>query len=57
MGVEAATMVKEKAWKQAVVYRQGQVTRAPISDLMKDPRLVPTNHEWVQKAQSLGIFI
>lgn len=57
MGVEAATMVKEKAWKQAVVYRQGQVTRAPISDLMKDPRLVPTNHEWVQKAQSLGMFI
>lgn len=57
MGVEAAKMVTENAWKQAVVYRQGQVTRAPISDLMKDPRLVPPNHEWVQKAQALGIFI
>jgi hypothetical protein len=50
-------MVFEQAWKQAVVYRKGQVTRAPISDLMKEPRLVPTEHEWIQKAKSLGIFI
>ncbi len=57
MGVEAANMVFEQAWKQAVVYRKGQVTRAPISDLMKEPRLVPTEHEWIQKAKSLGIFI
>lgn len=57
MGVEAAKMVFEKAWNQAVVYRDGQVTRAPISDLMKPPKLVATDHKWVKLAQSLGIFI
>jgi 6-phosphofructokinase 1 len=57
MGVEAAQMVFENAWKKAVVYRQGKVCRAPIGDLMQEPRLVPTDHEWVEKAKALGIFI
>ena len=35
MGVEAARLALEGAWGQAVVFRQGKVTRAPITDLMK----------------------
>lgn len=57
MGVEAAKMVLEKTWNQAVVYRNGHVTRAPISDLMQPPRLVDKDHRWVRLAQAQGIFI
>jgi len=57
MGVEAANMALEKAWGQAVVYRQGRVTRAPLTDLMQPPRLIDPDHRWVQAAQRLGIFI
>ena len=57
MGVEVARMVKEGDWNKAVVYRDGQVTRAPLSDLMKPARLVSADHRWVTVAQSLGIFI
>jgi ATP-dependent phosphofructokinase / diphosphate-dependent phosphofructokinase len=57
MGVEVGRMVDEGDWNKAVVYRQGQVTRAPISDLMKPARLVKSDHRWVQLAQALKIFI
>jgi 6-phosphofructokinase len=57
MGVEAAKMALEKNWGQAVVYRNGRITRAPLSDLMKPARLVDTDHRWVKYAQDLGIFI
>lgn len=57
MGVEAAAMVREGAWNQAVVYRKGQVQRAPLADVMKPARLVDPNHRWVQMAQMLGMFI
>ena len=57
MGVEAAKLVLAEKWNQAVVYRNGQIQTAPINDLMKSPRLVPSEHEWVLKAKSLGIFI
>lgn len=57
MGVEISRMVLENAWGQAVVVRGGVVTRAPLSDLMKPPRLVDSEHRWVKIAQSLGIFI
>ena len=57
MGVEAARMALEGAWGQAVVYRQGRVQRAPITDLMQPPRLVDLDHRWVKQAQGLGIFI
>lgn len=57
MGVEAARMVIENQWNQAVVYREGRIKRAPIQDLMKPARLVDPNHRWVQLAQSVGIFI
>lgn len=57
MGVEVARMAQEGAWGQAVVYRQGQVARAPLTDLMQPPRLVPPDHRWVKLAQAVGIFI
>lgn len=57
MGVEAARMCLEGAWGQAVVYRKGQVTRAPLADLMQPARLVEPDHRWVRQAQALGIFI
>lgn len=57
MGVEVARMVKEDDWNQAVVYRNGHVTRAPLTDLMQPARLVSADHRWVTVAQSLGIFI
>lgn len=57
MGIEVSKMVVEGDWNKAVVYRCGQVTRAPISDLMQPARLVTPDHRWVQMAQTLGIFI
>ncbi|RYZ66336.1 MAG: ATP-dependent 6-phosphofructokinase, partial [Proteobacteria bacterium] len=57
MGVEVSKMVRESDWNKAVVYRNGQVTRAPLAELMKPARLVEPNHRWVQHAQALGIFI
>lgn len=57
MGVEVARMVAENDWNKAVVYRDGKVTRAPLSDIMKPARLVTTEHRWVQLAQALDIFI
>jgi len=57
MGYEVARMVKENDWNKAVVYRDGQVTRAPLTDLMKPARLVTHDHKWVQVAQAMGIFI
>jgi 6-phosphofructokinase len=57
MGVEAARMALEGQWGQAVVYRQGRVSRAPLQDLMRPPKLVDHDHRWVQCAETLGIFI
>lgn len=57
MGVEAARMVADQAWNQAVVYRDGKIQRAPIQDLMQPPRLVEREHRWVQLAQAVGVFI
>lgn len=57
MGVEVARMVVENDWGKAVVVRDGLVTRAPLSDIMKPPRLVEPNHRWVKLAEALGIFI
>jgi ATP-dependent phosphofructokinase / diphosphate-dependent phosphofructokinase len=57
MGLEAVKLVVEKAWGQAVVYRHGIVTRAPVEDLMKPARLVPKDHRWIKMAEGLGLFI
>jgi 6-phosphofructokinase len=57
MGYEVTQMVRENDWNKAVVYRDGQVTRAPLTDLMKPARLVTPDHKWVKVAQSMGLFI
>lgn len=57
MGVEAARMCLDGSWGQAVVYREGRIKRAPITDLMAPARLVEPDHRWVKQAQALGIFI
>ncbi|HVK61888.1 MAG TPA: ATP-dependent 6-phosphofructokinase [Bdellovibrionales bacterium] len=57
MGVEVSRMVADSDWGKAVVYREGRIKRAPISDLMKPPKLVAPDHRFVQLAQALGIFI
>jgi 6-phosphofructokinase len=57
MGTEVARMVNEDDWNKAVVYRNGMITRAPLSDIMKPARLVDPDHRWVRWAQDLQIFI
>jgi 6-phosphofructokinase 1 len=57
MGVEVGHMVEQAAWNQAVVYRNGRVSRAPLTDIMKPARLVRPDHRWVDLALSLGLFI
>lgn len=57
MGVEVAQMVRQDQWGYAIVYREGRIQRAPLSDLMQPARLVDPNHRYVKLAQSLEIFI
>lgn len=57
MGVQAARLAIGRQWGRAVVFREGRVTDAPITDLMQPARLVSPDHRWVVHAQSLGIFI
>jgi 6-phosphofructokinase 1 len=57
MGLEAARLVVAGNWNKAVVYRNGTVTNAPLSDIMRPARLVAPEHRWVRFAQELGIFI
>lgn len=57
MGVEVAQMVRQDDWGKAVVYREGRLQRAPLSDLMQPARLVDPDHRYVKLAQTLGIFI
>lgn len=57
MGVKVAQLVDSGQWGFAAVYRDGQVTAAPITDLMKPARLVNREHRWVRMAEAVGIFI
>jgi ATP-dependent phosphofructokinase / diphosphate-dependent phosphofructokinase len=57
MGVEVARIAMERRWGYAAVYRGGQVTRAPVTDLMGPPKLVDPEHRWVKLAQALDLFI
>lgn len=57
MGVKAAHLVLQNEWGQAVVYRKGSITNAPLSDVMGAPRLVTQDHRWVQIAKNIGIYI
>lgn len=57
MGAKAAELVLSSSWNRAVVYRNGMVTDAPLSDIQGSPREVSPDHRWVQLCRSLGIFI
>ncbi len=57
MGAKAASLVLKKEWNRAVVYRNGLVIDAPLSDLQGEPRTVQPDHRWVKLCESLGIFI
>ncbi len=57
MGVQVAEMVRDGAWNQAVVMRGGQITRAPIQELMAPPKLVSERHRWVRMAEELGLWL
>ena len=57
MGVMAAELVLNQKWNRAVVYREGKVMDAPLSDLQGPPREISPDHRWVKLCQSLGIFI
>jgi 6-phosphofructokinase len=57
MGVKAAKLALEKKWFQAVVYREGSVKTAPLSDIQGGARRVSSDHRWVKTAQNLGLFI
>lgn len=49
MGIKAAKLALEQKWQQAVIYKNGKVTSAPIKDLMGAPRLVDKDHRWVDR--------
>ncbi|MGZ3769382.1 MAG: 6-phosphofructokinase [Bdellovibrio sp.] len=57
MGVQVAKEALQRRWRQAVVYRDGKVTMAPLEDLMGPPRLVAKDDRWLQLTQALGIFV
>ena len=57
MGATAANLVLNKKWNRAVVYRNGMVLDAPLSDLQGPPREITPDHRWVKLCEALGIFI
>jgi hypothetical protein len=44
-------------WNRAVVYREGRVIDASLSDIQGDPREITPDHRWVKLSQALGIFV
>jgi len=57
MGAKAAMLALSHQWNRAVVYRNGVVTDAPLSDIQGEPREVDPEHRWVKLCEALGIFI
>jgi 6-phosphofructokinase len=57
MGTKAAELVLNQKWNRAVVFRNGLVVDAPLTDIQGDPREVSPNHRWVKLCEELGIFI
>ncbi len=57
LGLKAASLAMQKKWGTAVVYREGRVIEAPLTDIQGPPRMVDPEHRWVKSCQSLGIFI
>ncbi len=57
MGALAANLALSQQWNRAVVYRDGKVLDAPLSDIQGPPREVAPDHRWVKLCLALGIFI
>lgn len=57
LGIRAAHLAMEKRWGTAVVYREGRVLAAPLTDIQGPPRMIDPEHRWVKACQALGIFI
>lgn len=57
MGVKAAQLVMRGEWNQAVVFRDGRVTKAPLSDVMGAAKKVSADHRWVMLGKALGLYI
>ncbi len=57
MGAKAASLVLQNQWNRAVVYREGRVSDAPLSDIQGEPRVIADDHRWIQLSEALGIFI
>ena len=57
MGAKAAALALQNQWNRAIVYRDGRVLDAPLSDIQGEPRVIDPNHRWVKLCESLGIFI
>lgn len=57
MGLMAASLAMEKKWGSAVVFRNGSLLEAPLTDIQGEPRRVAPDHPWVKACENLGIFI
>lgn len=57
MGIVAARLAHKGEWGKAAIFKNGQVTTAPVTTLMGKARNVDPEHRWVKMAQALGIFI
>ena len=57
MGIVAARLAHKGEWGKAAVFKNGQVSPVPITDIMGPARNVDPDHRWVKMAQALGIYI
>jgi 6-phosphofructokinase 1 len=57
MGAMIGRLVAAGRWGHAVVYRNGRIIKAPLSDVTGEARLVEPDHRWVRLAKAVGIYI
>ncbi len=55
MGVKAFELIQAEQFGQMVSYRNNEVTSVPLTEAVKEIKLVAQNHYLVQVARSLGI--
>lgn len=56
MGVQAASLALQGQWGKAVVYREGRIQPAEISEIMGSERVITLDHRWLKLAHQVGIF-
>jgi len=57
MGTKVAELCLSRSWNMGISMINGKVVPVPIGDFMGEAKLVPKEHNWVNIAQKLGIFI